>query len=161
MIRPARASDAGGIASIWNPIIRDTTITFNPVEKSEPEIAALMNTRQAEGHAFLVAETGGKVLGFASYSQFRPGPGYARCMEHSLYLAPQARGEGLGRALMDALAKHARARPMRMLIGAMTESNTNSVAFHARLGFVEVAHIPDAGWKFGRYHDLVLMQLRL
>ncbi|MCC5989328.1 MAG: N-acetyltransferase [Pararhodobacter sp.] len=158
MIRPARPDDAPGIAAIWNPIIRDSTITFNPVEKPEPEIAALVSARQDEGHAFLVAEDAGKVLGFASYFQFRPGPGYARCMEHSLYLAPAARGKGLGRTLMAALEEHARARLMRMLIGAMTATNTASLAFHKRLGFAEVAHIPDAGWKFGRHHDLVLMQ---
>jgi L-amino acid N-acyltransferase YncA len=56
MIRDARPTDAAAIAAIWNPIIRDTDITFNPVEKTEAEIAALIADRQAAGHAFLVAE---------------------------------------------------------------------------------------------------------
>lgn len=161
MIRDARNEDAGAIAAIWNPIIRDTDITFNPVEKTEAEIAALIAERQAADHAFLVAEAEGGIPGFASYFQFRNGPGYARSMEHSVNLAPAARGRGLGRALMAALEDHARARGRRMLIGAITASNAASLDFHRRLGFVEVGRIPDAGWKFDRYHDLVFMQKRL
>jgi L-amino acid N-acyltransferase len=158
MIRDAQTEDAAAIAAVWNPIIRDSDITFNPVEKTASEIAALINERRAAGHAFLVAQSGGRVLGFASYSQFRGGLGYARTMEHSINLAPAARGRGMGRALLMALEDHARRRSMRMLIGAITASNTCSLDFHRRLGFTEVARIPDAGWKFGRYHDLVFMQ---
>lgn len=161
MIRQAVAGDAGAIAAIWNPIIRDTVVTFNPVEKTAPEIAALIAARAAEGHPFLLAEDAGTILGFATYFQFRGGLGYACSMEHSINLAPAARGRGLGRALMAALEEHARGRGMRMLIGAITASNTESLTFHKALGFVEVGRLPDAGWKFDRYHDLVLMQKRL
>ncbi len=158
MIRDATPADAPAIATLWNPIIRDTVITFNPVEKSVPEIAATIEARHAEGHPFLLAEVEGAVMGFASYFQFRAGKGYARTMEHSINLVPAARGKGIGRALMTALETHARARGMRVMIGAITASNTESLAFHVRLGFVEVGRIPDAGWKFERFHDLVLMQ---
>jgi len=158
MIRDACAADAAAIAAIWNPIIRDTDITFTPVEKSEDQIASLMADRQAAGHAFLLATDGAAPLGFASYFPFRAGPGYARTMEHSVNLPPSARGRGLGRALMTALEDHARARGKRMLIGAITATNTGSLDFHRRLGFAEVGRIRDAGWKFGRYHDLVFMQ---
>ncbi|MFN3955437.1 MAG: GNAT family N-acetyltransferase [Pararhodobacter sp.] len=161
MIRQAVAGDAGAIADIWNPIIRDTVVTFNPVEKSAPEIAALIAARATEGHPFLLAEEAGTILGFATYFQFRGGLGYARSMEHSINLAPPARGRGLGRALMAALEDHAGKRGMHMLIGAITASNAESLVFHRALGFVEVGRIPDAGWKFGRYHDLVLMHKRL
>lgn len=161
MIRQAGAADAGAIAAIWNPIIRDSTITFNPVEKTAPEVAALIESRAADGHPFLVIEEDGAILGFASYFQFRGGAGYARSMEHSVMLVPAAQGRGLGRALMAALEAHAQARGMRMLIGAITAENEESLRFHRALGFSEVGRIPDAGWKFGRLHDLVLMQKRL
>jgi len=161
VIRDARPADAAAIAAVWNPIIRDTDITFNPIEKTEDEIAALIAERQAAGHAFLVAEAAGRVLGFASYFQFRAGKGYARTMEHSVNLAPEARGRGLGAALMKALADHAARRGMRMLIGAVTASNADSLDFHRRLGFAEVGRIREAGWKFGRYHDLVFVQKML
>ncbi|MCC5982851.1 MAG: N-acetyltransferase [Rhodobacteraceae bacterium] len=158
MIRPAVAADAPAIAAIWNPVIRDTVITFNPVEKTVEEIAALIADSDAGDWGFLVAETEGAVRGFARYFQFRGGFGYARSMEHTLYLDPQAQGRGLGHALMDALEAHARNRGRRMLIGGITGDNAASLRFHAARGFAEVGRIPDAGWKFGRFHTLVLMQ---
>lgn len=158
MIRPATDADAAAIADIWNPIIRDTVVTFNPVEKTPQDIRDLIAARAAGGHGFFVAEAEGQLLGFASYGQFRNGLGYARAMEHSINLSPAARGRGMGRALMAALEDHARAAGRRFLIGAVTGSNVASIAFHASLGYREVGRIPDAGFKFGVYHELVLMQ---
>lgn len=159
MIRQARRGDLDQIAAIWNAVIRDTVITFNPVEKSRRDIAATIRERARQGHPFLVAaDDGGAVLGFASYAQFRAGAGYARSMEHSINLVPTARGAGLGRRLMAALEDHATARGMRAMIGAVTASNAGSLRFHAALGYVEVGRLPQVGWKFERFHDLVLMQ---
>lgn len=80
MIRDARRDDVPASAAIWSPIIRDTTITFWPTERS-------------------AAGNGDGVQGFATYGPFRPGGGYARSQEHTLYLAPDARGAGSGRHL--------------------------------------------------------------
>lgn len=159
MIRDATRADAPAIAAIWNPIIRDTAITFWPTERGPDEIAGMMAARQADGHAFLVAEDDatGTVTGFASYGQFRTGGGYARSLEHTINLAPNARGTGLGAALLSAIEDHARARGGRLMIGAITASNDASLRFHARQGYAEWGRIPAAGWKFGRFHDLVLM----
>ena len=158
MIRLARPDDAAGICAVWNPIIRDSAITFNPVEKTEAAIAALIADRAAAGHAVMVAEDGGTVLGFASYGQFRAGLGYARTMEHSINLSPAAQGRGIGARLLRAIEDHARAGGAHVMVGAVTASNAPSVAFHRRMGYSEVGLMPDAGYKFGRYHDLLLMQ---
>lgn len=157
MIRPATPDDVPAIAAIWNPIVRDTVITLWPTERSDTEIATLIRDRQAGGHPFLVADEAGAVLGFATYAQFRHGGGYARSMEHTLYLAPDARGSGTGALLLGALEDHARAAGHRLLIGGVTASNEGSLRFHARSGYAEWGRIPCAGWKFGRFHDLVLM----
>jgi phosphinothricin acetyltransferase len=160
-IRAATADDALAICTIWNPIIRDTAITFNPVERSPAEIAEMIATRQAGPGAFFVAEDAGKVLGFASYAQFRGGLGYARCMEHTINLSPSARGAGLGVALMAVIEDHARGAGHHIMVAAVTGSNEGSVRFHARHGYVHVGTMPQVGWKFGIYHDLVLMQKTL
>ncbi|WP_295049395.1 GNAT family N-acetyltransferase [uncultured Paracoccus sp.] len=157
MIRDARPGDVPAIAAIWNPIVRDTTITFWPTERSDHEIAALIRDRQAGGHPFLVAQDARGVLGFATYSQFRHGGGYARSMEHTIYLAPDARGAGTGGLLLAGLEDHARAAGHRLLIGGITASNDGSLRFHRRAGYAEWGRIPCAGWKFGSFHDLVLM----
>ncbi|MBW7055742.1 GNAT family N-acetyltransferase [Paracoccus bogoriensis] len=157
MLRAARPDDAGAVGAIWNPIIRDTAITFWPTERSEAEIAAIIADRASTGLAFLLAEDAGRVIGFATYGQFRGGAGYAHSMEHTIHLAPEARGKGLGRILLAAIEDHARAAGHRLMIGGITGSNTGSLAFHAAAGYREWGRIPAAGWKFGQFHDLVLM----
>jgi len=154
MIRQARAGDAAAILSIWNPIIRDTAITFTSAEKTEAEVVAMIDTRAA----VLVWDAGGGAQGFATYAQFRGGPGYARSQEHTILLGEGARSQGVGRALMTALEDHARAAGQHILIGGVSGSNPAGVAFHAAIGYAQVGRVPEAGWKFGRYHDLVLMQ---
>lgn len=158
MIRQARRADVPQIAGLWNAIIRETVITFNPQEKSDADVWRTVLSRARQGHPFLVAVQDGAVLGFATYAQFRAGLGYARSMEHSINLAPAARGLGLGRRLMAAIEDHATARGMRAMVGAVTASNAASLQFHEALGYQVVGRMPQVGWKFGRFHDLVLMQ---
>ena len=148
MIRRARAGDAATISAIWNPIIRDSSITFTTAEKTEAEIEALIAS-----HPVWIADGG-----FATYAPFRSGPGYARTQEHSIHLSPAARGSGLGRALMQALCEHAAGAGHKSLIAGIGGENTQAIGFHTHLGFTEVGRIPKAGWKFDRWHDLVLMQ---
>ena len=158
MIRDATPGDAAGIAAIWNPVIRDTAITFNSAEKSPADIAAMIRTRQGDGHGFLVTEDEGRILGFATYAQFRGGVGYARTMEHTILLDPAAHGRGLGRALMQAVEDHARARGAISIFAGVSAENPAGRAFHAALGYAEVAILQRVGYKFGRTMDLVLMQ---
>ncbi len=153
-VRRAVAADAAGVADIWNHYIRETTVTFNPVEKRLAEVEAAI----AERPAFFVAETDGGIGGFSCYDAFRPGPGNIRTKEHSILLAPQARGRGFGRLLLGAVEDHARAAGVRSLFGGVSAENAEGRAFHARMGYAQVAVLRDVGWKFDRYIDLVLMQ---
>lgn len=154
MIRAALPSDAAALAELWNPWIRDTSITFNPAPKSEDDIAAMIMARPA----FFVAETeSAEIAGFATYSQFRGGPGYARSMEHTVILAPNARGKGFGKALMRAVEDHARIAGSHLMIGAVSAENPKGRAFHENVGYTLYGTIPQAGWKFGRYIDLWLL----
>lgn len=158
MIRPARAEDAAAIAHFWNPVIRNTAVTFNSAEKTPDEIATYIAATRARGHGFFVGEVEGAVLGFASYGQFRASVGYARTLEHTVILAPEARGQGLGRALMLALEDHARAGGGHSLIAGVSGENEAGIAFHKAIGFAETARLPEVGWKFDRWMDLVLLQ---
>ncbi|MGR3493890.1 N-acetyltransferase family protein [Citreimonas sp.] len=154
-IRPARPEDAEAIAAIWNVVIDETAVTFTTERKTVPGLQADIAAR---GRAFQVAEEEGRVLGFATYFPFRGGPGYAFTKEHSIQLAPEGRGRGLGRALMAALENAARAEGVHSLWAGISGENPSGVAFHAALGFVEVARLPQVGRKFDRWMDLVLMQ---
>lgn len=154
ILRAATPMDAEAVAAIQNPIIRDTAITFNPRERTPQEIAEAIVAQPC----FLVAEDRGRILGFASYDQFRKGLGYARAMEHTIILGPDARGKGVGRALMAALEDHARQARVGSLWAGVSAENPGGVAFHASVGFEEVARLPKVGFKFGRWMDLVLMR---
>ncbi|WP_323771444.1 GNAT family N-acetyltransferase [Antarctobacter sp.] len=154
-IRPAKACDAVPICAIWNEVIAHTAATFTSQLKTPDGIATDIAAR---GPAFQVAETGGTVIGFATYFQFRGGPGYRHTMEHSIQLAPQARGRGAGRALLAALEEVARQQGVHSLWAGVSGENPGGVIFHARLGYTEVARLPQVGRKFDRWMDLVLLQ---
>lgn len=158
MIRPARAADAPSLAALFNHWIETTAVTFNPVPKTADDILEMILAKASAGHAFLVVEEAGTVIGQASYGQFRGGLGYATCMEHSISLLPDTPRKGLGRALLTAVEDHARAGGAHQMIAGVSGENPDGRAFHARMGYAEVATIAQAGFKFGRYMDLVLMQ---
>lgn len=154
-VRPAEPRDAAQVCAIWNEVIATTAATFTTELKTVDGVTADIAAR---GRAFLVAEVGGEAVGFATFFPFRSGPGYRHTFEHSIQLAPQARGKGTGRALMAALEQVARERGGHSLWAGVSGENPGGLAFHARLGYAEVARLPEVGHKFGRWMDLVLMQ---
>lgn len=158
LIRPASVIDAKNIAQIWNPMIQDTDNTFTSSQKTEAELQSLITQRADLNHGFYVAESDGSILGFATYFPFRSGPGYAHTMEHSVILATAATGKGLGRTLMQRLESHARDNKIHVMIAGISAQNTNAQMFHKAIGYQQVAHIKQVGFKFGSWHDLILMQ---
>lgn len=161
MIRAATEADSAGVLSVWNPIIRDTLVTFTDADKTAEGIAASLAEKAAAGHAFLVAVEGEAVLGFATFGQFRAGPGYRHTFEHTIMLGPAARGRGLGRALMTELEHCARAAGGHSMFAGISAANPDGVAFHEAIGYGDVARLPEVGRKFGQWLDLVLMRKHL
>ncbi|MDX8353722.1 N-acetyltransferase family protein [Cognatiyoonia sp. IB215182] len=155
MIRPAMPADAAAITDIWNAVIRDTTITFNPTEMTEGEVSALI------AKDTLVLEEDGQTLGFVRFFPFRAGEGYKYTVEHTIMLHPDARGRGAGRALLTALSEMAKAQGTRTMIAGCSGESPAAIRFHTACGFQTVATLPEVGFKFGRWIDLVLMQKRL
>ncbi|NDV00998.1 GNAT family N-acetyltransferase [Pseudoroseicyclus tamaricis] len=154
MIRVATHADIPALANIWNPIIRETTVIFSEEQKTPEWIAEAISTRPA----FLVAEEQGSPVGLATFGPFRSLSGYAATVEHTLLLAPEARGRGVGRQLMQALEAQARERGAHVMVGVISGENHGALAFHAALGFQEAGRLKEAGRKFGRWLDAVFMQ---
>ncbi|SMO55640.1 GNAT family N-acetyltransferase [Paracoccus laeviglucosivorans] len=161
LIRPAAPADIPAILEFWNPIIRETTIIFSSEERTVESLGAMIDTRRAAGREMLVAEHAGEILGIATYDQFRGGNGYRHAMEHTVLLAPAARGKGTGRVLMDAICVHARNAGAHTMVAAVASENGGGIAFHEAIGFQRVGLLPQSGRKFERWLDLVLLQKTL
>ena len=156
-IREAMPADSARIAEIWNKTIRESLATFNSVEKTPCDVSDLLSTRSGCAGSFLVADAGG-VKGFATYGQFRGGVGYRWTAEHTIVLAPSARRMGIGSSLMTALEQIARQNGVHSMIAGISAENPSAVTFHASIGFRQIARLPEVGFKFGRWLDLILMQ---
>ena len=155
ILRRARMNDAAEVCAIINATIRDTLITFTTKERSEADIAADIAMRW---DAYQVIVLDDHVVGFATYGAFRDGPGYAHTRELSIQLAPAARRQGFGHALMRRLEEVATAQGVHVLVAGISAANPQAQAFHAACGYVETGRMPQVGFKSGQWLDLVLMQ---
>jgi phosphinothricin acetyltransferase len=158
MIRAARHDDFSAIASITNHYVATTAIHF----AYEPlTVAHLLAMWEKGGDRFpwFVADQGG-VLGYAKAGTWRDRAAYSWTAEIGLYIAHDARGQGLGRALYSELLDQLAARGFRSAIAGITLPNDPSVALHEAFGFVSVGTVRDAGWKSGAWHDVEFWQKR-
>ncbi|WIV51895.1 N-acetyltransferase family protein [Marivivens sp. LCG002] len=161
IIRDALAKDAGPVAGIYNQAVRETVAIWNDTEVDVANRRAWIADRQVAGYPVLVLEDEGEVVGYASYGPFRPFDGYKYSVEHSVYLRTDYHGRGLGRLLMEKLIERARKGKVHVMIGGIAAENEGSIALHRKLGFEETGRLPQVGQKFGRWLDLVFMQLRV
>jgi phosphinothricin acetyltransferase len=161
LVRPAEARDLPAITDIYNALLDTTTYEWTETVHTIEERADWLAHQHEVGHPALVAVDDEAVVGWATYGDFRDAvrwPGYRFTVEHSIHVAEQCWGRGVGRALIVALADHARAAGKRVMIAGVDGSNQRSIRFHEQLGFVEVARMPGIGDKWGQRLDLVLLQ---
>lgn len=157
-IRPAGASDAAACAEIYAPYVRTTAITF----ETEPPDAAQMARRiesARERYVWLVLEEEDGVSGYAYAGAFNPREAYRFTCEVSVYLAPDQRGSGRGRALYEALLPALRERGLRRAIALVAQPNPASDRLHASFGFTPVGTFTKVGWKLGAWHDVAWSEL--
>lgn len=161
-IRPSRDEDVEAITSIYAHHVLHGTGTFEVDPPSATDMAARRAEVLSRGLPWLVAVVDNRVCGFAYCNWFKPRPAYRFSAEDSIYLAPHAKGQGLGRALLAELASQAERAGVRKLIAVIGDSsNTGSIGVHRALGFQPVGVLASCGWKFDRWLDVVLMERTL
>ena len=162
-IRASLDSDIPAITAIYRHHVLHGTGTFEIDPPSEQEMAARRADVLARGLHYLVAEgDAGQILGFCYANWFKPRPAYRFSAEDSVYVADSARGQGLGRQLLDALSAQAQAAGVRKLLAVIGDSaNAGSIGVHRAAGFNEIGVMRAVGWKFGRWLDIVLMEKSL
>ena len=162
LIRPSTPADLPAITAIYGWNVLNGTGTFELEAPDAPEIARRRDDVLSKGLPWLVAERHGVVLGFAYANHFRPRRAYRFCLEDSVYLAADAKGQGLGRLLLAELLARCEAAGARQMLAVIGDSaNLGSIGVHRRLGFEHTGTMQAAGWKFGRWLDVVIMQKRL
>lgn len=161
LIRNATEADLAAIRDIYNDAVEHTTAIWNDQLIDVENRRAWLELRRARGFPVLVAEMDGKVAGYASYGDWRAFDGYRHTVEHSVYVHKDARGGGIGKALMKALIERAREGRVHVMIAAIEAGNTASIRLHESLGFRLVGIHEEVGTKFGRWLDLAMMELKL
>jgi phosphinothricin acetyltransferase len=158
-IREASAADIPGIAAIYGPEVETGLASWEEAVPSEAEMAARMGKILALRLPYLVADRGGQVLGYSYAGPFHPRSAYRYTLEDTVYIHPESRGWGMGRALLSELLRRCELLGYRQMMALIYwTAGSASVALHERLGFRMVGVALGLGYKFGAWHDLVYMQ---
>lgn len=157
-IRDATDSDLPAVLAIHNDAVLNTTAIWSvhPVDLANRR--QVLSERRDKGYAFLIAVEGDTLLGYATFGDFRPHDGYFKTVEHSIYVAKAFQRRGVARALMPPLIAAADRIGKHAMVGGIDAANAGSIALHEAFGFEKVGLLPQVGFKFGRYLDLLFMQ---
>lgn len=161
-IRPAALADLRAITAIYGEAVENGTGSFEIEPPSEAEMTQRFVGLIDGGFPYFVAVGAGLVLGYGYAGPYRTRPAYRHTVEDSIYLASDARGRGIGKALLGALIAESTERNFRQMIAVIGDSrNVASVRLHQGAGFGLVGTFRDVGHKHGRWLDCVLMQRSL
>lgn len=159
-VRSAVEADLTAVAALYAHEVLTSFATFEETPPTVEQFAERFAAVKGHDLPWLIAEVDGVFAGYAYATPFRPRAAYRWSVEESIYVAPDFRGQGVGRALLTAVIEASRARGMRHLIAAISGGEP-SISFHAAHGFRLAGTWRQVGYKFGRWQDVDLMQLDL
>jgi len=158
LVRPATEADLPDILAIYNEAILNTTAVYDYTPHTLAMRRDWFAAKSRSGFPVIVTEVDGQVAGFGALGAFRTWEAYRYTAENSLYVAPDYRGQGLGKRLLAHLIETAEALQLHAIVAGIDADNTVSLKLHEQFGFREVAHFPQVGYKFDRWLDLKFMQ---
>lgn len=161
IIRPATPADIPAITAIYADSVLTGVASYELVAPEEAEMRRRFEAITADGYPYIAAEAEGRLIGYAYASAFRTRPAYRWLVEDSIYLAPDARGRGVGSALLAALVARCEALGFRQMAAVIGGGHPASIAVHEKAGFVHAGRLAGTGYKHGRWLDTVFMQKAL
>ena len=159
--RPFAWSDIPAITAIYRHAVETSVATFDTEAPGETFMAEKFGHMLELGHPVIIAEQDGQTIGYAYASTYRPRPAYRFTAEDSIYLAPQAQGQGLGNQLLGRLLEDSRTFGFRQMLAVITAERANSIRLHEKHGFRFIGRYEALGYKFDRWLDIVHMQRAL
>lgn len=161
IIRPVNEFDAHHIVEIYNPYIKETTITFEEEPASDSEMKRRIEKVQTLGLPWICGEVDGNLAGYAYATRWRERSAYRYTAESVIYLNKELAGQGYGSQLYTALIENLKRTGIHVVIGVIALPNPASIALHEKLGFKKVAHFTEVGFKFGNWLDVGYWELML
>jgi L-amino acid N-acyltransferase YncA len=161
-VRPAGRDDLQQILDIYNEAVLNTTASYDYEPRTlEHRQTWFEEHERAKYPIFVATDAGGKVVGWSALNPYHSRMGYQFTSENSIYVAADWRSKGVGKLLMPPLIEGARKRGLHVIIAAIDAANPASVHLHERFGFQKVGHMKEVGFKFGRWLDVIYMELIL
>ncbi|KAA8998222.1 N-acetyltransferase family protein [Affinibrenneria salicis] len=153
---------AAQILAIFNEAILNSTALYDYHARTDDDMRAWFAAKSKNNlPVFGIEDEQGNLLGFATYGAFRDRPANKYSIEHSIYVHKDARGQGIGRRLLNELIESAKAQGFHTLIGGIDAENHVSIVMHEKAGFRHAGTIAQAAFKFDRWLDLAFYQLIL
>jgi L-amino acid N-acyltransferase len=160
LVRPATPDDLVAMDDIYNYYVLSSTCTYQEVPETLDERRTWFE-EHGPRHPVTVATLEGQVIGWGCLSRFRDRSAYDRTCENSVYVRHDLQHRGIGAVLLTDLISRATALGYHTIIAGIDGEQTASIAFHAKFGFLTVAHLREVGYKFGRWLDVIFMQRML
>ena len=154
-------SDIPAITTIYRHTVETSVATFDTEAPGETFMADKFGHMIELGHPVIIAEQDAKTIGYAYASTYRPRPAYRFTAEDSIYLAPEAQGQGLGTQLLSRLLEDSKAFGFKQMLAVITAERANSIRLHEKHGFRMIGRYEALGYKFDRWLDIVHMQRAL
>jgi phosphinothricin acetyltransferase len=161
LVRDADPADLPHIAAIYDEQVRTAISTFDVEPRPMEYWEARLTSTERGDHLLVAGPSSRDVVGYAYSSTYRPRPAYARTREVSVYLAPDARGQGVGRLLYDELLARLRADGVHQVLAVVALPNDPSEALHRVCGFTRLGVLPEVGWMFDRWIDTAVWGVTL
>ena len=157
-IRRAQRTDVPAMREIFNEVLRNSNSIYREEEVTLEERYAWFDEKLEHGFPIFGAYEGDHLIGYAGYGTWRAAQGYRKSVELTIYVDQKRRGKGIGSKLMQTIIEHAKADGYHVMIGAIDAANQQSIEFHKRFGFVEVARMPEVALKNDQWLTLIFMQ---
>lgn len=159
-IRPTQLEDVSSITTLLNHEIAQGVAHFGTEPIDQSEIREQLKSAE-DRFPWYSAFDDDQFLGFCKSAPWSLRGGYNWTAEITIYLTPEARGRGIGKALYGNLLSTLKAQRFQVIVAGVSEPNPASVALHTSIGMKQTGYNTRMGYKHRRWIDVSYYQMNL